>query len=140
MAQHSNIDEYRNAEDAMAAASKMEMHGNWQEAIALHECIAERWPEHLSYTTECIRAMNDKQLLSQLETVDETQPMTVGDWMGTLLILSIPIVNIIMYLVWAFGNSGNVNRKTFCQATLIWFVIILAGVLVFGLLTASFQV
>jgi hypothetical protein len=69
----------------------------------------------------------------------ETRPMTIGDWMITLLVLAIPIVNIIMYLVWAFGSSGNVNRKTFCQASLIWFVIIVAGFCVLGGLSALFR-
>ncbi len=58
--------------------------------------------------------------------------MTIGDWMITLLILAIPIVNIIMYLVWGLGSSGNVNRKTFCQASLIWFLILVVGVAVLG--------
>lgn len=65
---------------------------------------------------------------------DETQPMTVGDWMVTLLVLAIPILNIIMYLVWAFGSSGNVNRKTFCQASLLWVVILFGGLLFIGIL------
>ncbi len=66
----------------------------------------------------------------------ETRPMTVGQWMFTLLILAIPLVNIIRYLVWAFGSSGNVNRKTFCQASLIWFLIIVAGAVILGSLGA----
>jgi len=57
---------------------------------------------------------------------EDTRPMTIGDWMITLLVLAIPIVNLIMYLVWAFGSGGNVNRKTFCQASLIWFLIIVS--------------
>lgn len=56
--------------------------------------------------------------------------MTIRDWMITLLVLAIPIVNIIMYLVWACVSSGNVNRKTFCQASLIWFLIIVVGAVV----------
>ncbi len=48
--------------------------------------------------------------------------MSVGSWFITLLILAIPIVNIIMYFIWAFGN-GNVNRKNFCRAGLIFMLI-----------------
>jgi len=59
--------------------------------------------------------------------------------MITLLVLAIPIVNIIMYLVWAFGNSGNVNRKTYCQASLIWFLIVVVGVVCLGGLSALFK-
>ena len=69
----------------------------------------------------------------------ETRPMTIRDWMITLLVLAIPLVNIIMYLVWACGSSGNVNRKTFCQASLIWFLIIFVGAVVVGGLSALFK-
>ncbi|WP_242842209.1 hypothetical protein [Lacrimispora aerotolerans] len=49
--------------------------------------------------------------------------MTMGEWLITLLIMLVPCVNIIMMLVWAFGN-GNENRKNFCRANLIMQVIL----------------
>lgn len=55
----------------------------------------------------------------------DTRPMTVGDWMLTLLVLAIPLVNLIMYLVWALSGSGNLNRRNFCRASIYWFLIIL---------------
>lgn len=48
--------------------------------------------------------------------------MSVGSWLITLLILAIPCVNIVMYIIWAFGN-GNENRKNFCRAGLIFMLI-----------------
>ena len=48
------------------------------------------------------------------------RPMSVGDWFVTLLILAIPIVNIIMYIVWAVSSTGNVNRRNFCRASILW--------------------
>ena len=60
--------------------------------------------------------------------------MTVSDWMLTLLVLAIPLVNIVMYLVWAFSSTGNVNRQNFCKASVYWFMIILGIYLVFMLL------
>ena len=33
--------------------------------------------------------------------------MSVGEWMLTLLILALPLVNIIMLFVWAFGGGTN---------------------------------
>lgn len=44
--------------------------------------------------------------------------MTMGEWFITLIVLTIPCVNIIMYFVWAFGD-GNENRKNFCKVSLI---------------------
>ena len=59
-----------------------------------------------------------------------TRTMTVGDWMLTLLVLAIPIVNLVMYLVWALSGSGNLNRRNFCRASIYWFLIIF-GVYIF---------
>ena len=49
--------------------------------------------------------------------------MSTTDWFFTQLILSIPLVNIIVLIMWAAGSSGNVNRRNFCRATLLWAVI-----------------
>ncbi|MBI1177866.1 hypothetical protein GC207_10570 [bacterium] len=61
-----------------------------------------------------------------MENNRDAQIMTVGDWMVTLLILSLPLVNLIMILVWAFSSGGNPNRRNYCLATLLWFVIVAA--------------
>lgn len=74
-----------------------------------------------------------------MNTEVRTRPMTVGDWFVTILILAIPLVNIIMYLYWAFSSTGNINRKNFCIASLIWVLIFLALTLIllfFGVLGA----
>ena len=49
--------------------------------------------------------------------------MTIGKWLLTLLISSIPCVGLVMLIVWAVGN-GNPVRKTFAQAYLIWTVLV----------------
>lgn len=67
---------------------------------------------------------------------DYDYPMTVGDWMITTVVLAIPVVNIIMFLVWAFGSSGNTSRKTYCQAGLLWMLIGIIAMLIFGSLGA----
>jgi hypothetical protein len=57
------------------------------------------------------------------QVANNEKPMSVGDWFVTLLILAIPLVNIIMYLVWAFSSGVNLNKQNFCRATLIWMAI-----------------
>ena len=55
--------------------------------------------------------------------MDNEEVMSTSEWLGTLLVLTlVPVVNIIMMFVWAFGN-GNANRKNFCRAYLIIFAI-----------------
>ena len=68
--------------------------------------------------------------------MDETvRPLTLGEWMLTLLVLAIPLVNIVMYLYWAFAGQ-NLNRRRFCQASLIWFLIVMGLGLALGILGA----
>lgn len=55
------VQEYTNADDALAAASKLDMLGDWDEAIALYQSAAERWPEHEAYIAECIKSIKNKQ-------------------------------------------------------------------------------
>lgn len=50
--------------------------------------------------------------------------MTVKGWLGTLLLLCIPVVNLILLFVWGFG-SGNENRRNYARATLIMMGIML---------------
>lgn len=73
-----------------------------------------------------------------MDSSHDTEVMSVKDWMLTILVLAIPFVNLIMYLVWAFGSAGNLNRKNFCKASLLWFVIIFGIAIVIGILSAIF--
>jgi hypothetical protein len=35
----------------------------------------------------------------------EYKPISLGNWILTIILLAIPLVNVIMLLVWAFGRS-----------------------------------
>lgn len=50
------------------------------------------------------------------------EPLSVGGWLITLLITSIPIVNIVMLFVWAFGGNKD-ERENYSKAALIWMLI-----------------
>ena len=63
LADHSP-DEYDNAEDAMAAASKLDALGNWDAAAAIYEDVAERWPDHAAYIQECLNTIQEKRTLA----------------------------------------------------------------------------
>ncbi|MEZ3434438.1 MAG: hypothetical protein K1W34_07420 [Lachnospiraceae bacterium] len=56
----------------------------------------------------------------------DTSPMSMGDWVITLILMAIPCLNIIFCCVWAFSKTGNVNRKNFCRAELIFIGISIA--------------
>ncbi len=60
---------------------------------------------------------------------DQNKPLTVGDWIITLLVLYIPLVNLVMLFYWALSSTSNTNRKNYCIATLI-FVAIFVGIFI----------
>ena len=43
-----------------------------------------------------------------------------------MLLLAIPLVNIILLFVWAFGSGTNTNKKNYCRATLIIAAVVIA--------------
>ena len=56
--------------------------------------------------------------------------VSVKEWLLTNLILMIPLVNIVMMLVWAFGSNTNPNKANYFKAALILFAIVMAIYLV----------
>ena len=61
--------------------------------------------------------------------------VSVGGWMGTLLLSAIPAVNLILWIIWAF-SAKKPSRKTFAIAclilTLIFAAIVAAGISLYG--------
>jgi hypothetical protein len=53
--------EFDNADDALAAAFRLDMDGDWEAAIALYAKAAEEWPEQSLYARECIKRIEEKQ-------------------------------------------------------------------------------
>ena len=54
-------EEYSNPDDALAAASRLDMQGNWDEALNLYRLSAERWPEHRGYIEQCVAQIDAKR-------------------------------------------------------------------------------
>jgi hypothetical protein len=65
--------------------------------------------------------------------------VTTGDWIISILLLAIPIVQIIAPLVWAFSSSTPLSKKNFGKAVLIlWLVPIVLLVVFWGSFMAMF--
>ena len=64
-------------------------------------------------------------------------PITVGDWMITILLTMIPCVNIILLCVWGFGSGTPKSKANWAKAQLIWVaIIIVLGVIFYATLGA----
>ncbi len=69
----------------------------------------------------------------------ETQVVSLKEWIISILLLAIPIVNIIMLFIWAFGGGTNPSKSNFAKAYLIWAVIgIVLSILFMILFGATF--
>jgi len=67
-------------------------------------------------------------------------PMTIGSWIVTMLLLMIPIANIILVFVWAFGSNVNPSKKSYFQAYLIFAIIgIVASILLWSTIIGAFS-
>lgn len=77
---------------------------------------------------------------NNMDPMMDNTPMTLKDWIITLILVAIPCVGFIMLIIWAVSKSGNINRKRFAQAQIIIgiavVVIYLVLMLIFG---ASFM-
>lgn len=67
------------------------------------------------------------------------EPISLGEWMITLLIMCIPCVNIVMMFVWAFSKNQKQSKSNFFKAQLIYVGIMLViYIIAFAVLGASF--
>jgi hypothetical protein len=51
------------------------------------------------------------------------QPMSVQDWLITLIIMLVPIVNFIMLFVWGFGSGIHKSKANWAKASLLLMLI-----------------
>src|SRR5690554_5089162 len=78
---------------------------------------------------------------SVVKEVDEREKVvSVPSWLLYLIILSIPLVNIVMLFVWAFGSNTNKNKSNLAKASLILAVLytilgIIASIMIGSLIT-----
>ncbi|MCX6972559.1 MAG: hypothetical protein NTV93_20740 [Verrucomicrobia bacterium] len=66
-----------------------------------------------------------------MNTFNKHEPVTMGNWMLTMIVLAIPLVNLIMLFYWAFSSGTNPSKRTYCQATLMF------GLLALGIVAVA---
>lgn len=64
-------------------------------------------------------------------------PMTTWGFVGTMLLLSIPLVGLVLACIWAFGGCRKINKRNLARAFLILMAISLVLGLIMGLIVRS---
>lgn len=67
------------------------------------------------------------------EGYNEDEHVSTWGWIGRWLIMCIPIVNVVMLFVWAFGGTPKRSLKTWARAQLL---LVLIGILVTAIIVA----
>ncbi|WP_188069530.1 hypothetical protein [Brevibacillus brevis] len=78
----------------------------------------------------------DHQTYVEGSVAENEKVMTMKDWIVVSLFMMIPIANIVLLFVWAFGSDGNLNRKNWAKAGLLLMAILMGLYFVFGTITA----
>lgn len=65
------------------------------------------------------------------------EPVTVKEWLITMLLLCIPIANIILMFYWAFGGEAKKSKSNYFKASLIMAAIVIVVYIVLFILFFS---
>jgi type VI protein secretion system component VasK len=78
---------------------------------------------------------NEETSIEPAVVIKETGPvMTIWDWVVTIFVLSIPLLNIIMVIVWLVNKDTNKSKKNYIIASIIFMAI---GVVVWLILAST---
>ncbi|MCK5812127.1 MAG: hypothetical protein KAG94_04470 [Clostridiales bacterium] len=69
---------------------------------------------------------------------ENNQEVSVGNWIITMIVLSIPLVGFIMLFVWGFGDGTPKSKSNFCKASLLLAVIAIGISIVLAITSAAF--
>lgn len=68
---------------------------------------------------------------------EHNQDVSVGNWILTFIVLSIPLVGFIMLFVWGFGDSTPKSKSNFCKASLLLGIIAIGISIVLAITSAA---
>ena len=72
---------------------------------------------------------------------DLEEPISMGEWLVTMLLMLIPCVNIVLMFVWAFSSKEKKSKSNYFKAALIFAAIVLVLyiilIAIFGVAIAS---
>jgi hypothetical protein len=62
----------------------------------------------------------------------DTSPMSVGQWVITMILLAMPVVGLVMLIYWIVSSTGNINRRNYCLASLVIAAIVIVLAIIFA--------
>ena len=87
---------------------------------------------------EHIEKEKEQQQKYQNFLVTQGNIVSVKEWLITLLIMMIPVINIIMMFIWAFGGGVKESKANFFKAQLIYFVLLTVITIILSVILGSY--
>jgi len=83
--------------------------------------------------------MENQNYVPNPEYAKQQSVVSVGEWVITLILMAIPIVNFVMIFVWAFGGGTAASKANWAKAILIfWLIAIVLAIVFWGVIAALF--
>ena len=65
-----------------------------------------------------------------METIEtqlpqDQKPLNFKEWALNIFLAGLPLIGLILLLVWAFNDSGNIHRKEWAKGMLLIYLIII---------------
>jgi hypothetical protein len=73
----------------------------------------------------------------RVRSVNVSKPLGIFAYLWMFILMIIPVVDIIMLCVWAFGKDKNLNKKNFAWASIILILLGVIGWLLIGVIFAE---
>ena len=87
--------------------------------------------------TKAINSEKEKNVVKETKEVKET--VGVLNWLSTFLILAIPLLNLLMLFIWAFGG-GSKSKSNFAKAMLLMVLFLVISTLVISLWVGTYVI
>ncbi len=66
--------------------------------------------------------------------MNENRSISVGDWLITLILLGIPLVNVIMLIYWAVSSNTHPSKQSYARAVIILAAIFIVLAIIVGVI------
>lgn len=67
------------------------------------------------------------------------EELTLGQWIGSIVISMIPCVGLVFLFIWAFGSNTQTDKKRWAQAMLIMTAIgVVISIILYAVMGAAF--
>lgn len=68
----------------------------------------------------------------EVQNYSNNNVVSVGEWVVTIILLAIPVINLILLFVWGFSDSTPLSKKNYARASLILTAVALVLSILFG--------